>query len=236
MKTLVMMPTYNEIETLEASTQRLFEFNQGVDLLIIDDNSPDGTGALANRLASQNPRIQVLHRSGKAGLGKAYLAGFEYGLRHGYELLIQMDADGSHRSQDLPALIEAANTCDLAIGSRWVIGGAVSNWPWYRQGISQFGNWYAGLMLGLGIKDVTAGFRAYRSSLIAKLELGRIQAQGYGFQVEMTLRSAKQGAQICEVPILFVERENGRSKMTFQIIIEAFLLATKWGIARLFRR
>ena len=236
MKTLVMMPTYNEIETLEASTQRLFEFNQGVDLLIIDDNSPDGTGALANRLASQNPRIQVLHRSGKAGLGKAYLAGFEYGLRHGYELLIQMDADGSHRSQDLPALIEAANTCDLAIGSRWVIGGAVSNWPWYRQGISQFGNWYAGLMLGLGIKDVTAGFRAYRSSLIANLDLGRIQAQGYGFQVEMTLRSAKQGAQICEVPILFVERENGRSKMTFQIIIEAFLLATKWGIARLFRR
>ena len=236
MKTLVMMPTYNEIETLEASTQRLFEFNQGVDLLIIDDNSPDGTGALANRLASQNPRIQVLHRIGKSGLGKAYLAGFEYGLRHGYELLIQMDADGSHRSQDLPALIEAANQCDLAIGSRWVIGGAVSNWPWYRQGISQFGNWYAGLMLGLGIKDVTAGFRAYRSSLIAKLDLGRIQAQGYGFQVEMTLRSAKQGAQICEVPILFVERENGRSKMTFQIIIEAFLLATKWGIARLFRR
>ena len=236
MKTLVMMPTYNEIETLEASTQRLFEFNQGVDLLIIDDNSPDGTGALANRLASQNPRIQVLHRIGKSGLGKAYLAGFEYGLRHGYELLIQMDADGSHRSQDLPALIEAANQCDLAIGSRWVIGGAVSNWPWYRQGISQFGNWYAGLMLGLGIKDVTAGFRAYRSSLIAKLDLGRIQAQGYGFQVEMTLRSAKQGAQICEVPILFVERENGRSKMTFEIIIEAFLLATKWGIARLFRR
>ena len=146
-----------------------------------------------------------------------------------------MDADGSHRSQDLPALIEAAHHCDLAIGSRWVIGGAVSNWPWYRQGISQFGNWYAGLMLGLGIKDVTAGFRVYRSSLIARLDLDRIQAQGYGFQVEMTLRSAKQGAQICEVPILFVERENGRSKMTFEIIVEAFLLATKWGIARLFR-
>ena len=236
MKTLVMMPTFNEIETLEASTQRLFEFNSGVDLLIIDDNSPDGTGALANRLASENPRIQVLHRSGKAGLGKAYLAGFEYGLKNDYQLLVQMDADGSHRSQDLPALIEAAYHCDLAIGSRWVIGGAVSNWPWYRQGISQFGNWYAGLMLGLGIKDVTAGFRVYRSSLIAKLDLDRIQAQGYGFQVEMTLRSAKQGAQICEVPILFVERENGRSKMTFEIIVEAFLLATKWGIARLFRR
>ena len=236
MKTLVMMPTFNEIETLEASTQRLFEFNPGVDLLIIDDNSPDGTGALANRLASENPRIQVLHRSGKAGLGKAYLAGFEYGLKNDYQLLVQMDADGSHRSQDLPALIEAASHFDLAIGSRWVIGGAVSNWPWYRQGISQFGNWYAGLMLGLGIKDVTAGFRVYRSSLIGKIDLDRIQAQGYGFQVEMTLRAAKQGAQICEVPILFVERENGRSKMTFEIIFEAFLLATKWGIARLFRR
>lgn len=236
MKTLVMMPTYNEIETLETSVLNLFEHNPNVDLLVIDDNSPDGTGALANRLATENSRIQVLHRSGKAGLGKAYIAGFEFGLLNQYALLVQMDADGSHRPQDLPMLLEAASRCDLVIGSRWIIGGAVSNWPWYRQAISQFGNWYASKMLGLRIGDVTAGYRIYRSSLIEKLNLGKIQAQGYGFQVEMTLRSKQAGAEICEVPILFVERENGRSKMTMEIIIEAFLLATKWGLARLFRR
>lgn len=236
MKTLVMMPTFNEIETLEASIGRLFEFNPEVDLLVIDDNSPDGTGVLANRLAESDERIHVLHRSGKAGLGKAYLAGYDYGIRHGYDLLVQMDADGSHRPQDLPAMLEASENYDLVIGSRWIIGGAVSNWPWYRQGISQFGNWYAGLMLGLGIRDVTAGYRVYRSTLIAKLNLSKVQAQGYGFQVEMTLRSSQVHAKICEVPILFVERENGRSKMTMEIVIEAFLLATKWGIARIFRR
>jgi dolichol-phosphate mannosyltransferase len=236
MKTLVMMPTYNEIETLEASIARLFEFNRDVDLLVIDDNSPDGTGALANRLAESDERIHVLHRSGKAGLGKAYLAGYDYGIRHGFDLLVQMDADGSHRPQDLPAMLEASQNYDLVIGSRWIIGGAVSNWPWYRQGISQFGNWYAGVMLGLGIRDVTAGYRVYKSTLIAKLNLSKMQAQGYGFQVEMTLRSSQVKAKICEVPILFVERENGRSKMTMEIVIEAFLLATKWGIVRLFRR
>lgn len=236
MKTLVMMPTYNEIETLEASIGRLFEFNPNVELLVIDDNSPDGTGALANRLSEADVRIQVLHRSGKAGLGKAYLAGYEYGIKKGYDLLVQMDADGSHRPQDLPAMLEASQSYDLVIGSRWIIGGAVSNWPWYRQGISQFGNWYAGLMLGLGISDVTAGYRVYKSALIQKMDLSKVQAQGYGFQVEMTLRSAHAGGKICEVPILFVERENGRSKMTTEIVIEAFLLATKWGLARLFRR
>jgi glycosyltransferase involved in cell wall biosynthesis len=236
MKILVLMPTYNEIETLEASVANLFQHNPEVDLMIIDDNSPDGTGALANRIAQENSRVSVLHRTGKEGLGRAYIAGFREGLARGYQLFVQMDADGSHRPQDLPAMLEASVRCELVIGSRWIIGGAVSNWPWYRQGISQFGNWYAGLMLGLNIRDVTAGYRVYHSNLIEKLALDEIQAQGYGFQVEMTMRSVDLGASACEVPILFVERENGRSKMTLEIVLEAFLLATKWGIIRLFRR
>ena len=236
MKTLVMMPTFNELETLESATLNLFQHNPAVDLLIIDDNSPDGTGALANRLAQSNPRINVLHRAGKEGLGLAYLAGYRYGLEHGYELLVQMDADGSHRPQDLPAMLEAAARCELVIGSRWIIGGAVSNWPWYRQGISQFGNWYAGFMLRTKIRDLTAGFRVYSADLIGRLDLSAVQAQGYGFQVEMTLRSIQAKAKICEVPILFVERENGKSKMTFAIVLEAFLLATRWGVLRLVRR
>jgi len=236
MKILVMMPTYNEIETIETSVEKLFTYNPEVDLLIIDDNSPDGTGALANHLSTENSRIQVLHRSGKEGLGQAYIAGYRYGISHNYDMLVQMDADGSHRAEDLKHLIAAASSFDLVIGSRWIPGGAVSNWPWYRQGISQAGNWYASKALGLNINDTTAGFRVYRSSLLQRIDLDQIRAQGYGFQVEMTLRSQQLGAEICEVPILFIERENGRSKMTLAIVLEAFVLATKWGIERLIRR
>ncbi|MEY3625250.1 MAG: hypothetical protein RL696_631, partial [Actinomycetota bacterium] len=155
MKTLVMMPTYNEIETLEASVVNLLEHNPGLEVVVIDDNSPDGTGELAAQLAGGDKRIHVLQRSGKEGLGKAYLAGYEFGLASGFDYLVQMDADGSHRPQDLPAMLSAAKNFDLVIGSRWIIGGAVSNWPWYRQGISQFGNWYAGAMLDLGVADLT---------------------------------------------------------------------------------
>ncbi|MEY3966690.1 MAG: hypothetical protein RLZ96_216 [Actinomycetota bacterium] len=236
MKTLVMMPTYNEIETLEASVVNLLEHNPGLEVVVIDDNSPDGTGELAAQLAGGDKRIHVLQRSGKEGLGKAYLAGYEFGLASGFDYLVQMDADGSHRPQDLPAMLSAAKNFDLVIGSRWIIGGAVSNWPWYRQGISQFGNWYAGAMLDLGVADLTAGFRVYSANLIRRMDLREIQAQGYGFQVEMTVKSAAAGAKICEVPILFVERQNGSSKMTLRIVVEAFLLATKWGIQRITRR
>jgi glycosyltransferase involved in cell wall biosynthesis len=231
-----MMPTYNEIETLEAATKRLFEVSAEIDLLVIDDNSPDGTGGLADKLAAQNPRMHVLHRPGKNGLGKAYIAGMRWGLDHGFERLVQMDADGSHRPEDLHLLLQASAEFELVIGSRWVIGGAVSNWPWYRQGISQFGNWYAATMLKLELRDLTAGFRCYDSALLRRMDLGRIQAQGYGFQVEMTLRATEVEATICEVPILFIERENGRSKMTLKIVLEAFMLTTRWGLDRLFRR
>jgi len=236
MKTLVMMPTYNEIETLEKSVADLFIHNPTVELLVIDDNSPDGTGALADRIAASLTAMHVLHRGGKEGLGKAYLAGISWGIANGFEFLVQMDADGSHRAQDLPKLLESAGLDQLVIGSRWVPGGAVRNWPWYRMLISRFGNFYAARMLGSNLGDLTAGFRVYGKELLLKLPLESVAAQGYGFQVEMTKNVLAIGSKVTEVPIEFVERENGVSKMTLAIVLEAFVLATKWGITRLTRR
>ena len=236
MKTLVMMPTYNEIETLEKSVSDLFIHNPTVELLVIDDSSPDGTGALAERLAASLTAMHVLHRGGKEGLGKAYLAGISWGIANGFEFLVQMDADGSHRAQDLPKLLESAGFDQLVIGSRWVPGGAVRNWPWYRMLISRFGNFYAARMLGSNLGDLTAGFRVYGKELLLKLPLESVAAQGYGFQVEMTKNVLAIGSKVIEVPIEFVERENGVSKMTLAIVLEAFVLATKWGITRLTRR
>jgi len=236
MKTLVMMPTYNEIETLEKSVADLFIHNPTVELLVIDDNSPDGTGALADSLAASLTAMHVLHRGGKEGLGKAYLAGISWGIANGFEFLVQMDADGSHRAQDLPKLLESAGLDQLVIGSRWVPGGAVRNWPWYRMLISRFGNFYAARMLGSNLGDLTAGFRVYGKELLLKLPLESVAAQGYGFQVEMTKNVLAIGSKVTEVPIEFVERENGVSKMTLAIVLEAFVLATKWGITRLTRR
>ena len=236
MKILVMMPTYNEIQTLERSVAELFKHNPNVELLVIDDNSPDGTGALADKLAASLPAMQVLHRKDKAGLGRAYLAGISWGIANGFEFLVQMDADGSHRAQDLPKLLEHAGLEDLVIGSRWVPGGAVRNWPWYRMLISRFGNFYAARMLGSNLGDLTAGFRVYGKELLLKLPLESVAAQGYGFQVEMTRNVLAIGSKVIEVPIEFVERENGVSKMTLAIVLEAFVLATKWGIIRQTRR
>ncbi len=236
MKTLVMMPTFNELETLERSVSELFRHNSEVELLVIDDNSPDGTGELAHRLSGADPRVKVLHRPGKQGLGKAYLAGMAWGLEQGFDVFVQMDADGSHRAEDLPKLLAKAGAQQLVIGSRWVPGGAVHNWPWYRKAISRFGNFYAAKMLGSSLGDLTAGFRVYGSELLRQLPLNNVAAQGYGFQVEMTKNVIALGKSIVEVPIQFVERENGASKMTMAIVIEAFVLATKWGFERLVRR
>jgi dolichol-phosphate mannosyltransferase len=235
-KTLVLMPTFNEISTLESSVQQLISINPQLDVLVIDDNSPDGTGYLADQLAKEDARVHVLHRSEKSGLGRAYIAGFHWGIAQGYELLVQMDADGSHRPEDLPALLAKAQEAGLVIGSRWIPGGEVKNWPKSRQLISRLGNWYAAAALDSEIKDMTAGFRIYQTELIRRLDLNSIEAQGYGFQVEMTYQTQRLGAKVIEVPIQFIERENGVSKMTLDIVIEAFLLCTKWGILRLIRR
>lgn len=233
MKIAVLMPTYNEIEVLEDSVRNLFESQPDVHLVILDDNSPDGTGRLADRLATKNQQIHVIHRNKKSGLGKAYAQGFRYALDHGYDRVVQMDADGSHRPEDLSALL--AEKADLVIGSRWVSGGEVLNWPRHRLWISRAGNAYARFAIGSKIKDVTAGYRNYSAELLRKLPIDSIEARGYGFQVEMTKLTLSEGGVVKEVPITFVERASGRSKMTFDIILEAFSLCTKWLIARLRR-
>lgn len=228
-----MMPTYNELAGLRQSVDKLLSVNPGVDVLIIDDNSPDGTGKLADELA-QDQRVRVLHRENKEGLGKAYLAGYRWGIENGYDRLVQMDADGSHRPEDLPLLL--SETSDLVIGSRWIPGGAVLNWPKFRELISRAGNRYAQLSTGIDVSDLTAGFRNYSATALKSLGLEQLEAQGYGFQIEMTRRVVAQKLSIVEVPITFIERENGNSKMTLAIVYEAFWLCTKWLLARTFRR
>lgn len=235
-KFLVIMPTYNEAANIEHSVLKLFEYNPSVDLLIVDDGSPDGTGKIADEIAGSNARVTVLHREIKAGLGPAYLAGFDYAFANGYEYAIEMDADGSHRAQDLPSLIASAPEYDLVIGSRWIKGGEVVNWPLHRKLISRIGNLYSRVMLGVKIKDVTAGFRIYKTALLRKLPLGQVASQGYSFQVEMAMQSVKLKAKIIEVPITFVERVTGVSKMNTAIVAEALWLVTRWGIGRLSSR
>jgi glycosyltransferase involved in cell wall biosynthesis len=230
MKTLVMMPTFNEVETLRHTVEKLVQQNLGVDIVIIDDNSPDGTGALADRLKSEYQCVDVIHRSKKEGLGRAYAAGFKFGLERNYSRLVEMDADGSHRPEDLASLLLATKSADLVIGSRWTAGGEVANWSFLRQLISRLGNQYASLMLKSKIRDLTSGYRIYSASLAKQLPIEKMQSHGYAFQVEMAFRSQLLGAAIVEIPIRFVEREGGRSKMTLAIVLEAFLLCTKWGI------
>ena len=235
-KTLVIMPTYCEANSLPRTVGELIAAVPQVNVLIVDDASPDGTGEIAESLAASNPRIQVLHRKGKEGLGPAYLAGFAFGLAQGFEVLVEMDADGSHRAIDLPGLLERTGDNDLVIGSRWVDGGKVVNWPVHRKLISLAGNIYTAIMLGLGVKDATAGFRAYRAEFLQNLNLSNVASHGYSFQVEMTYRSRLAGGRITEVPITFVERTQGASKMTTAIVLEALWLVTKWGFKRLFGR
>ncbi len=234
-KYLVVLPTYNELESLPVVLERLFAHNPQVSVLIVDDASPDGTGELADRMAKADARIQVLHRDAKNGLGAAYIAGFRLGLSQGFDYLIEMDADGSHRSQDLAKLIQASTKADFVIGSRWVRGGAVENWAWHRVALSRLGNLYARTLLGTNIRDMTAGFRVFRADLLAKLIETELASAGYSFQIEMAWRASRAGAAIIEVPITFVEREFGSSKMSSAIVREALWLITRWGLKRLFR-
>ena len=236
MNTLVIMPTYNEAMNIEHSVEQLFKHNPAVSLLIVDDSSPDNTGALADELAAANPKITVLHRKSKTGLADAYKAGFAWGLANKFDYLIEMDADGSHHAEDLPKLLAQAVTNELVIGSRWVTGGSVENWPAYRMALSRGGNAYAKFMLGSKIKDLTAGFRVYQAQLIERLHLEDLAAHGYSFQVEMTRKCEQIGASIAEVPITFVEREHGVSKMSNAIVLEAMWLVTLLGLKRLFYR
>jgi dolichol-phosphate mannosyltransferase len=234
MNTLVIMPTYNEALNLEHSVSELFAHNPSVKLLIVDDNSPDGTGKIADTLSSSDERITVMHRKEKSGLAGAYKAGFAWGIERGFDHLVEMDADGSHRAVDLPKLLSAAPGHDLVIGSRWTKGGKVENWPWHRMMLSRWGNVYAQFMLASSTRDMTAGFRVYSAGLLQRLDLEHLSARGYSFQVEMTRKSEQAEAKIIEVPITFIEREHGVSKMSRSIVVEAMLLVTQLGIKRIF--
>jgi dolichol-phosphate mannosyltransferase len=210
---------------------RIRESTPEADLLVVDDNSPDRTGDLADKLAEADEHVHVMHRTEKAGLGKAYIAGFTWGLEHGYDVIVEMDADGSHRPEDLPRLLAAlVEGVDGVIGSRWVPGGKVVNWPKKREVLSRGANIYTRLMLGIGIKDATGGYRAYRAATLRAIDLANVESTGYSFQIDITIRIIQAGLRIVEVPITFVERELGVSKMDGSIIKEAFLRVFQWGI------
>ncbi|WP_444543085.1 polyprenol monophosphomannose synthase [Microtetraspora niveoalba] len=230
-RVLVIIPTYNECENLPMIVGRVRAALPDVHLLIADDNSPDGTGKIADELAEKDGNIHVMHRPGKQGLGAAYVAGFQWGLAEGYDILVEMDADGSHQPEELHKLLDAvAEGADLAIGSRWVPGGKVVNWPASREFLSRGANTYSRLMLGMHVRDATAGFRAYRATTLEKVGLDDVQSQGYCFQVDLTLRTVRQGLRVAEVPITFVERTAGASKMNRGIMTEAFWRIAVWGV------
>jgi len=231
-RVLVCVPTFNEVDNLRRQVERLRAAVPAADVLIADDNSPDGTAALADELAAADPHVQVLHRPAKAGLGAAYLAAFDWGLARDYGTLVEMDADGSHQPEQLPRLLAALHDADLVIGSRWVPGGGVTNWPMLRQLISRGGNLYTRLALGTPIHDITAGFRAYRRRTLLGIDLHDVASQGYCFQIDLAWRALRRGFLVREVPIDFIEREHGVSKMNNRIVAEALLRTTAWGLQR----
>ena len=230
-KVLVIIPTYNEKENLPLILDRARAATPEVDILVVDDGSPDGTGALADERAAADPKIQVMHRTSKDGLGAAYLAAFAWGLERGYDVLVEMDADGSHAPEQLPRLLGALGHADLVIGSRYVPGGSVVNWPKRREFLSKGANLYARLALGAKVKDITAGYRAYKAEVLGKLALGEVESRGYCFQVDMGWRTIQAGFRVAEVPITFTEREHGVSKMSGDVMGEAFFKILRWGIA-----
>lgn len=233
MRTLVVVPTYDEAENLAVLVARLDASRPDVDVLVVDDASPDGTGEIAEALAQADDRVHVLHRERKQGLGAAYRAGFAWGLARDYDLFVEMDADGSHLPEELGTLLSAAEDTDLVIGSRWVDGGSVVNWPWHRRLISRAGTTYARFMLGLPVRDTTSGYRVYRRHSLEQLDLAGVHSQGYCFQIDMTRCVHAAGLTTVEVPVTFIERERGRSKMNGAIVREALWRVTVWGLARL---
>lgn len=230
-RALVIVPTYNESGSIGVVIERLFQaVDEGVDLLVVDDGSPDGTAEIVKGIAGDNPRIDLLERSAKQGLGAAYLAGFEKAIERGYVAVVEMDADLSHDPGAVPGLLEGLGSADLVIGSRYVPGGRVENWGLIRRLLSRLGNLYAGAWLGFGVKDSTSGFRAFRVGALQVQELSTVASQGYAFQIEMARRVYQDGGRIAEVPIVFTERAAGDSKMSKRIVLEALGHVTRWGL------
>ena len=227
---VVIIPTYNERENLPLITARVRAAVPEAHVLVADDNSPDGTGAVADGLAEGDDHVHVMHRRGKEGLGAAYLAGFDWALEHGYDVVVEMDADGSHQPEQLPRLLVALRDADLVLGSRWVPGGSVVNWPKSREALSRGGSLYTRLMLGVPMRDATGGYRAFRADTLRRLDLTGVESAGYCFQVELGWRAVRSGMRVREVPIEFVEREIGDSKMSQRIVAEALWRVTVWGV------
>jgi dolichol-phosphate mannosyltransferase len=232
-RVLVIVPTYDERESLPITLGRIRAAVPSVDVLVADDASPDGTGELADQWAARDDHVHVLHRPGKAGLGAAYIDGFRWGLAHGYDVLVEMDADGSHQPEQLPSLLERiGDGADLVLGSRWVPGGSVVNWPRHREVLSRGGNLYARLALGVPLRDATGGYRAFRATALEKIGMDGVESQGYCFQVDLAWRAVQARLRVDEVPITFVERELGASKMSQAIVAEALLRVTQWGVRK----
>ena len=229
-RVLVVVPTYNEAENLAPVVARMRAAVPEVDLLVVDDGSPDGTGEIADRLAAADPSVHVLHRTSKAGLGAAYIAGFRWALADGYDVMVEMDSDGSHAPEELPRLLTALHEADLVIGSRWVPGGQIRNWPLYRQIISIGGSTYARVLLRFPVRDSTSGYRAFRRQVLEELKLDEVASQGYCFQIDLAWKTWRSGFRVREVPITFTEREVGRSKMSRAIVVEALWRVAGWGL------
>jgi len=228
---LVIIPTYNEAENIEPIVARVRTSVPEAHILVADDNSPDGTGELADKLAAADQHVHVLHRKGKEGLGAAYIAGFGWGMDNGYGVLVEMDADGSHQPEELPRLLDALGSADLVLGSRYVKGGAVRNWPKHREVLSRGGNIYTRLAIGVPLADATGGYRAFRRETLEGIGLDQVASAGYCFQVDLAWRALKKGFRVVEVPITFIERERGTSKMSQAIVVEAMLKVGRWGVA-----
>ena len=235
MNTLIIIPTYNERENLPLLVKEIFSSAPETDVLIVDDNSPDGTGKLADEMHKENPQVQVLHRPGKLGLGTAYIAGFKYAIAHEYDAAFEMDADFSHDPRYLPDFLKAIEDADVVIGSRYVPGGNTPNWSAVRRLISGGGNTFVRFMLGIQVHDCTAGFRCYRREVLQSIDLDTLQSQGYAFQVELTYRVMEQGFKIVEIPIIFMDRRVGKSKMSRKIIVEAFTYVLRTRFNRNFQ-
>lgn len=230
-RVVIVVPTYNEAENIEWITRRVRRAVPEADVMIVDDGSPDGTGAIADRMAAEDPQVTVVHRTVKEGLGAAYLHGFRVALEQGYDVIGEMDADGSHQPEQLPRLLAALEDADVVLGSRWVPGGAVVNWPWTRMALSRGGNLYTRLLLGIPVRDATGGFRLFRRTTLEKLDLDSVQSVGYCFQADLAWRAVEAGLRVREVPIEFIERLRGESKMNRDVAVESLVRITRWGIA-----
>ena len=230
-RVVMVMPTYNEAGNLAWVVGRVRTAQPAVDVLVVDDGSPDGTGRIADELAAADPQVHVLHRPGKAGLGAAYLHGFATALDAGYDVIGEMDADGSHQPEQLSRLLAALTDADLVIGSRWVPGGSIVNWPRHREALSRGGNLYVRMLLGIDVHDATAGFRLFRRQTLEKIDLAGVRSSGYVFQTDLVARTLRAGLTVREVPIEFVERVRGDSKMSGAVAIESLGRITRWGLS-----